>query len=150
MGIVVQKFGGSSVADTEKMFKVCEKIINEYKCGNKVVVIVSAQGKTTDGLLNEAKEIGMEEVNKREIDVIVSTGEQKSASKLAMCLNKMGYNAISLMGWQIPILTNESYSNARIEKIDKTRIISELENGNIVIIAGFQGVDKNGDITTLR
>ena len=98
MAIVVQKFGGSSVADTEKLFGVCDKIIEEYDMGNKVIVVVSAQGKTTDNLIKESKEIH-DSVSKRELDVLLATGEQKTISKLCMCLNKKGYKAISLTGW---------------------------------------------------
>jgi len=150
MGIVVQKFGGSSVADTEKLFLVCDKIIEEYNSGNKVVVVVSAQGKTTDSLIKEANEINKHNFNKREIDVLLSIGEQKSASKICMCLNKRGYNAVSLMGWQIPILTDEVFGNARIQSIGDKRILQEFEKNNIVVVAGFQGIDKNNNITTLR
>lgn len=149
MSIIVQKFGGSSVADNEKLFCVCDKIIKEYKLGNKVIVVVSAQGKTTDNLIKETEGI-YDNLNKRELDVLLSTGEQKTISKLCMCLNKKGYNAVSLAGWQIPIITNNINGDARIKSIDNTRIYKELDNGNIVVIAGFQGIDENNNITTLR
>ena len=149
MAIVVQKFGGSSVADTEKLFGVCNKIIEEYEMGNKVIVVVSAQGKTTDNLIKESKEI-YDNISKRELDVLLATGEQKTISKLCMCLNKKGYKAISLTGWQVPILTNNINGDARIKIIDNTRINKELNDGNIVVIAGFQGIDENNNITTLR
>lgn len=148
MDIIVQKFGGSSVADTDKLFKVCNIIIDEYDKGNKVVVVVSAQGKSTDKLISEETEI-TENPNKREHDVLVSTGEQITVSKLAICLNKLGYNAISYLGWQVPILTNDEYGNADIININTNRILKDLANDKIVIIAGFQGVNRVGDITTL-
>ncbi len=149
MGIVVQKFGGSSVESTEKLFNVCKHITKEYDIGNKIVVIVSAQGKTTDNLIKEAKEIN-EDIDRRELDVLISTGEQITIAKLAMCLKKLGYNAISLTGWQIPIKTNYNYGDADILSINLDRIIKELEENKIVIVAGFQGInEENNDITTL-
>ena len=149
MSIVVQKFGGSSVENTEKLFNICKYITKEYDEGNKVVVIVSAQGKTTDNLIKEAKEI-YEEIDKRELDVLISVGEQITIAKLAMCLKKLGYDAVSLTGWQIPIKTNNIYGNADITKVNINRIIEELEKNKIVIIAGFQGItEESNDITTL-
>lgn len=148
MGIIVQKFGGSSVATTEKLFNVCNHISKEYEKGNKVVVVVSAQGKTTDKLVNEEAEI-TENPNKREHDVLVSTGEQITISKLVMCLNELGYDAISYTGWQVPIVTDENHCNARIKYINTDKIIDKLQLGKIVIIAGFQGVSEQGEITTL-
>ena len=148
MGIVVQKFGGSSVENTEKLFNICKHITKEYDNDNKVVVIVSAQGNMTDNLIKEAKEIN-ENIDSRELDVLISIGEQITMSKLAMCLKKIGYNAISLTGWQIPIKTNNTYGDANILKINLDRIIGELENNRIVIIAGFQGINEINDITTL-
>lgn len=148
MDIVVQKFGGSSVADKDKLFQVCTHIIEEIEKQNKVVVVVSAQGKTTDRLIQEAEEIS-KNLNKREYDVLVSTGEQITIAKLAMCLKEKGYSAISLTGWQVPIITDENYTSAKIEYIDVSRIIQELKEKDAVIIAGFQGISQNGDITTL-
>lgn len=148
MGIVVLKFGGTSVADTKKLFIVCKHIIEEYNSNNKVVVVVSAQGKTTDRLIIEEKEI-TDFPSAREHDVLLSVGEQITISKLAMFLNKLGYNAISYTGWQIPIKTDNIYGNANIIDIDTKKILTQLEKGNIVIVAGFQGITKNGDITTL-
>lgn len=149
MSIVVQKFGGSSVESTEKLFNICKHITKEYEYGNKVVVIVSAQGKTTDNLIKEANEI-TQEIDKRELDVLISVGEQITIAKLAMCLKKLGYDAISLTGWQVPIKTNPVYGDADILKINLDRIINELDNNKIVIIAGFQGInEENNDITTL-
>lgn len=148
MGLIVQKFGGSSVADIEKLEMVSNHIITEVKNENKVVVVVSAQGKTTDKLISEELAITKNPV-KREHDVLVSTGEQITISKLAMMLNKLGYKAISLTGWQVPIVTNSEHSNSRIRYIDNQKIFEYLNANNIVIVAGFQGIDENGNITTL-
>jgi aspartate kinase len=148
MGIIVQKFGGSSVATTEKLKKVCNHITKEFKKGNNVAVIVSAQGKTTDKLITEEKEI-TQSPNKREHDVLVSTGEQITISKLAIMLNELGYKAISLTGWQIPIITDDNFGNAKIKSIKAQTILDLFDKGYIVIIAGFQGVNSNGEITTL-
>lgn len=147
MGIIVQKFGGSSVANVEKLECVTEHIINEVKKGNKVVVVVSAQGKTTDRLIAEEAEI-TDNPNGREHDVLVSTGEQITTAKLAMLLNKKNHKAVSLSGWQIPIITNSEFTNSRIRYIHNETIEEYLNSGNIVIVAGFQGVDENGNITT--
>lgn len=147
MGIIVQKFGGSSVATTEKLKKVCNHITKEFKKGNDVAVIVSAQGKTTDRLVTEEKEITASP-SKREHDVLVSTGEQITISKLAMMLNDMGYKAISLTGWQIPIVTDDNFGNAKIKSINSQKILDLFKKGYIVIIAGFQGITENGEITT--
>lgn len=148
MGIIVQKFGGSSVADTDKLFNVCNHIIGEYEEGNKIVVVVSAQGKTTDKLIEEEKEI-TQTPNKREHDMLVSVGEQITISKLAMCLEKLGYEAISYTGWQLPIRTNCVHGNARIKQINTKKIQEALQDGKIVIVAGFQGIDEEDTITTL-
>ena len=149
MGIVVQKFGGSSVESTEKLFNICKYITKEFDKGNKVIVVVSAQGKTTDNLIKEAKEID-ENLDKRELDVLLSIGEQITISKLSMCLKKLGYKAVSLTGWQIPIKTNEKYGDADILKINLNRITKELALNKIVVIAGFQGInEKTENITTL-
>lgn len=148
MGIVVQKFGGSSVADTERLLKVCEHITDSYNKGNKVVVVVSAQGKTTDNLVKEESEITTKP-NTREHDVLLSVGEQITIAKLAMCLNKLGYKAISYLGWQLPILTDNIHGNANITNINTDKILNKLNENNIVIVAGFQGLNKDGDITTL-
>ena len=147
MNIVVQKFGGSSVADVEKLEHVSDHIIGEVKKGNKVVVVVSAQGKTTDKLIQEELEI-TKKPNKREHDVLVSTGEQITIAKLSMMLNEKGYKAVSLTGWQIPIVTNSDYTNSRIRYINSKKILEYLESDNIVVVAGFQGVDELGNITT--
>ncbi len=147
MGIIVQKFGGSSVANLERLEYVSEHIINEVKKGNKVVVVVSAQGKTTDRLISEEAEI-TDNPTGREHDVLVSTGEQITTAKLAMLLNKKKFKAVSLNGWQIPIITNSEFTNSRIRYIHNETIEEYLNSGNIVIVAGFQGVDENGNITT--
>ena len=147
MGIIVQKFGGSSVANREKLELVSEHIIREVKNGNQVVVVVSAQGKTTDRLIAEEAEI-TKTPNRREHDVLVSTGEQITISKLAMLLLDKNYKAISLTGWQIPIITNSEFMNSKIRYIHNETIEEYLNAGNIVIVAGFQGIDENGNITT--
>ena len=147
MGLIVQKFGGSSVANREKLEIVSEHIIEEVENGNKVVVVVSAQGKTTDKLISEEAEITKNPV-KREHDVLVSTGEQITISKLAMLLNEKKYKAVSLTGWQIPIITNSEYTNSRIRYINNETIEEYLSAGNIVVVAGFQGIDESGNITT--
>lgn len=147
MGIIVQKFGGSSVANIERLNQVAEHIIGEVEKGNKVAVVVSAQGKTTDKLISEETEIS-ENPDKREHDVLVSTGEQITIAKLAMLLKDKNYKAISLTGWQIPIITNSEHGNAKIRYIHTDTINDYLNSGNIVIVAGFQGVDESGSITT--
>ena len=148
MNTIVLKFGGSSVADNIKLNIVANKIIDLYEKGNNIVVVVSAQGKTTDNLLKDAYEIS-KVPNDRELDVLLSTGEQITISKLSILLNNLGYNAISLTGWQAGILTNNTNQNAIIENIDVARIKHELEKKKIVIVAGFQGINENLDITTL-
>lgn len=148
METIVLKFGGSSLADNIKLNIVANKIAEFYNQKKRVIVIVSAQGKTTDNLIKEAKELSKIPEG-RELDVLLSTGEQVSISKLAILLNSMGYEAISLTGWQAGIYTNKTNQEAKIEQIDTTRINEELSNGKIVIIAGFQGINADGDITTL-
>lgn len=148
MDTIVIKFGGSSVADNEKLQKVADKIIKLYEEENNVVVVVSAQGKMTDRLIKEAEELSLKP-DPREMDTLLSVGEQITASKLAILLDYLGYEAISLTGWQAGIHTNEENQNAKIEYINTERIRKEFENGKIVIVTGFQGIDKNKDITTL-
>ena len=148
MDTIVVKFGGSSVADNEKLRIVAEKIIKLYEEDNNIVVVVSAQGKTTDKLIQEAKELSSKP-NRREMDTLLSVGEQISASKLSILLNELGYETISFTGWQAGIHTNEEYQNAKIEYIDTSAILNELEMQKIIIITGFQGIDKNNNITTL-
>lgn len=146
--VTVMKFGGSSLADNEKLKQVAKRIISFLQQEKKAVVIVSAQGKTTDKLLGEAKELA-KQPNRRELDMLVSTGEQISCSKLAILLQEMGYKAISLTGWQAGILTDFDYSKAKIQEIYPQRIEKELERNQVVVIAGFQGIDVEKNITTL-
>ena len=148
METIVIKFGGSSVADNSKLQLVANKVIKLYDEDNNVVVVVSAQGKKTDQLIKEAEELSLKP-DKREMDALISVGEQISASKLAILLNYLGYQAISLTGWQAGIHTNDENQNAKIEYIDCTRVEKELDEGKIVVITGFQGINDNNDITTL-
>lgn len=148
MEIIVQKFGGSSVANTDKLFNVCKHITKEKNKGNSVVVVVSAQGKTTDDLIRQEKEI-TDKPNKREHDMLVSVGEQISVAKLAMCLEELGYEAKTYLGWQVPIITDSNFGDANVTEVKTSKVIQDLEKGKIVVVAGFQGIDKNGDITTL-
>ena len=145
--IIVLKFGGSSVSNNENLKTVANKIIDFKNNNQNIVVILSAQGKTTDKLIHEAYEL-TEEVNKRELDALVSCGEQMSSAKLSILLNSLGFPAVSLTGWQAGIYTNNTNQDALIENINTERIYSELESGNIVIITGFQGINENLDITT--
>lgn len=148
MALIVQKFGGSSVADAEKIKRVAGIIVDTYKEGNDVVVVLSAQGDTTDDLIEKAMEINPKP-SKREMDMLLSTGEQISISLCAMCIEAMGVPVISLTGWQIGMMTNSTYSNARIKKVNCDRIRKEIDKRRIVIVAGFQGINKYDDITTL-
>ena len=148
METIVLKFGGSSLADNIKLNIVANKIIDFYNKNNKIIVVVSAQGKTTDNLIKEAKELSYDPDN-REMDVLLSTGEQVSISKLAILLNRLGYKAVSLTGWQAGIFTSNDNGKAKIEYINTERMQNELDKGNIVIVAGFQGIDDKKDITTL-
>lgn len=148
MGLIVQKFGGTSVADTERLRNVARIITDTYKAGNQVVVVLSAQGDTTDDLIDKAKEINPEGSN-REMDMLLSTGEQISVALCAMAIEVLGYPVVSLTGWQAGILTDTAAKNARIKKIDTERLEAELDQKRIVIVTGFQGVDRNQNITTL-
>ena len=148
MDTVVLKFGGSSVADNIKLNFVAEKIKEFYNNKQRVVAVVSAQGKTTDNLIKEAATLS-NMPNEREMDVLLSTGEQISMAKLSILLNRDKIPTISLTGWQAGIKTNNTNQDAIIEDIDTIRIEQELENGNVVIVAGFQGINEKGDITTL-
>ena len=148
MDTIVLKFGGSSVADNIKLNIVARKIIDLYNKDKNIVVVVSAQGKTTDNLLKEAQELSAVP-NDRELDVLLSTGEQITISKLSILLDSLGYDSISLTGWQAGILTNNANQNASIQNIDITRIQKELSKRRIVIVAGFQGINEDLDITTL-
>jgi aspartate kinase len=148
MRLVVQKYGGSSVRDKERVMNVARRIVEAYDAGNNVVVAVSAQGDTTDDLIEKAKEINAY-ASKREMDMLLATGEQISIALLAMAIEKIGRPVISLTGWQAGFKTDTSYGNARISRIDTERLKSELDKRKIVIVAGFQGINKKDDITTL-
>ena len=146
--LIVQKFGGSSVADAAKIERVAGIIADSYRAGNKVVVVLSAQGDTTDDLIEKAKEINPSP-SKREMDVLLTVGEQISVALMAMQLEKMRLPAVSLTGWQIEMNTNSTHGAARIKSVSTERIRRELDKRRIVLIAGFQGVNKFGDVTTL-
>ncbi len=148
MALVVQKYGGTSVKDAERVMNVARRVTNTYKEGNSVVVAVSAQGDTTDDLIEKAKEINPD-ASKREMDQLLSSGEQISIALLAMAIEKLGYPVISFTGWQAGVLTDSKHSAARIKRIDTERIQTELDRKRIVIVAGFQGINKYDDITTL-
>lgn len=148
MSLIVQKFGGSSVANAERVFNVARRVVETYDEGNDVVVVVSAQGDTTDDLLEKAAEINPR-ASKREMDVLLSAGEQMSMSLLAMAIEKIGRPVISLTGWQVGMNTDINYSKARIKRVVGERIQIELDKRKIVIVAGFQGINKYDDITTL-
>lgn len=148
MSLIVQKFGGSSVADKDRVLNVARRVVQTYKEGNSVVVVVSAQGDTTDDLLEKAAEI-TSNPSKRELDMLLASGEQISISLLAMAIKTLGVNAISLLGWQAGFSTDEIHGAARIRKVKADRIKQELEKDNIVIVAGFQGINKYDDLTTL-
>lgn len=146
--LIVKKFGGSSVANKERVYNVAKRIIEDYDKGNDVVVVLSAQGDTTDDLVAMAKQY-TKNPSKREMDMLLTTGEQISVSLMAMALHELGYNAISLNAAQVGMYTTSTHSNARLKKISAERITSELERRNIVIVTGFQGINKYEDITTL-
>ena len=149
MSLIVKKFGGSSVANAERVFNVANRIIEDYKKGNDVVVVVSAQGDTTDDLIDKAKEINADGPSKREMDMLLSAGEQISIALLAMAIEKLGYPVKSLLGWQAGFETDSNYGMARIKRVNTERLRKELDKKNIVIVAGFQGLNKYDDITTL-
>ncbi|MBO5421003.1 MAG: aspartate kinase [Clostridia bacterium] len=148
MGLIVQKFGGSSVANAERVMNVAKIVTDTYKKGNDVVVVVSAQGDTTDDLIAKAKEINPG-APKREMDMLMAAGEQISIALLAMAIEKLGFPSVSLLGWQAGFSTNSVYSAARIKKVDTKRLKTELGNKKIVVVAGFQGLNKYDDVTTL-
>lgn len=148
MALIVQKFGGSSVANAERVMNVARIITDTYKEGNNVVVVVSAQGDTTDDLIEKANEINPK-ASKREMDMLLTAGEQISISLLAMAIESLGYPVISLLGWQAGFQTNSAYGSARISTIRTERLQNELDKKNIVIVAGFQGLNKYEDLTTL-
>lgn len=148
MALIVKKFGGTSVANAERLFNVAEIIVDDYKNGNDVIVVVSAQGDTTDELIEKANEINPD-ASKREMDMLLSAGEQISIALLAMAIEKLGYPVVSLLGWQAGFRTDSHHSLARIKTMDCERLRLELSKRNIVIVAGFQGINKYDDITTL-
>ena len=148
MALIVQKFGGTSVRDAERIDNVANIVTNAYKGGNDVLVVVSAQGDTTDDLIAKAAEVN-QRPSKREMDMLLSSGEQISAALLAMAIERMGYPVVSLLGWQAGFDTTSDYGNARIKKIDTSRVKKELDKHRIVVITGFQGVNRYGDMTTL-
>lgn len=148
MSLIVQKFGGSSVADAERVMNVASIVTDTYAKGNDVVVVVSAQGDTTDDLIEKANEINPK-ASKREKDMLLAAGEQISIALLAMAIEKLGYHAVSLLGWQAGFETSSAHTSARIKRVDASRIKREIDKKNIVIVAGFQGLSKYGDITTL-
>ena len=148
MAIVVQKYGGASVADLEKIEKVAEKVIRARQAGNDVVVVLSAMSGETDRLIRLAQEAAGEP-DKREYDALISTGEQVTVTLLAMILRKLGYKARSLLGFQVKIHTDQAHAKARIISVDTEIILKELNEGSIVVVAGFQGVDDENNITTL-
>lgn len=146
--LIVKKFGGSSVADKERIYNVAKRCIEDYQKGNDVVVVLSAMGKTTDSLLEMAKGINPNP-SKREMDMLLATGEQTSTALMSMAMGALGAPSISLNAFQVMMQTSSRYGNARFKKIDTHRIRHELENRKIVIVTGFQGVNKYEDVTTL-
>ena len=148
MSLIVKKFGGTSVANKDRLFNVANIIVEDYKKGNEVIAVVSAQGDTTDDLIEKAKEISSN-ASKREMDMLLTAGEQISASLLAMAIEKLGCPVISLLGWQAGFNTDSNHSMARIKKINTERMKTELAKRNIIIVAGFQGINKYDDLTTL-
>ena len=148
MALIVQKFGGSSVANAERILHVAEIITGTYKKGNQVVVVLSAQGDTTDDLLAKAAEINPSG-SKREMDMLLNTGEQMSIALMAMAIERLGFPVVSLTGWQVGMETTAAYGAARIKRVAGSRIQEELDHNKIVLVAGFQGINKYGDVTTL-
>jgi len=148
MALVVQKYGGTSVGTTDRIKNVAKRIIKTYEAGNEVVVVVSAMSGETNKLVALANEM-VDIPDNREYDVVVATGEQVTIGLLSMYLKSLGYKAKSYQGWQVPIITDNTFSKARIESIDDTKMRADLKAGNIVVVAGFQGVDQEGNLTTL-
>ncbi|RLB10667.1 MAG: aspartate kinase [Deltaproteobacteria bacterium] len=148
MALIVQKYGGTSVGSIERIKNVARRVVDYYRKGNKMVVVLSAMAGQTDGLIELAKKV-TDEPDPRELDVLLSTGEQMSVALFAMTVKSMGYEARSLLGFQVGIHTDRLYGKARIHQIDTSRIKKELEKGRIVAVAGFQGLDEKGNITTL-
>jgi len=148
LGLIVAKFGGSSVASMDRIKAIADRVKSMRENGNDVVVVVSAMGDTTDDLIELALETGPDR-NHREMDMLLATGEQQSAALLALCLNNIDCPALSLCGWQAGITSDNNHSKARIIDIEPQRIIKETEAGKVVVVAGFQAVTEQGDITTL-
>jgi aspartate kinase len=148
MALVVQKYGGTSMGSVERIRNVAKRVAKTYDAGNDMLVVVSAMSGETNKLVALANEV-CEFPDNREYDVLVASGEQVSIALLAMCLKSMGYKARSYHGWQVPIITDSVFSKARIEEISDTKMRADLKDGTIVIVAGFQGVDKEGNVTTL-
>ena len=146
--LIVKKFGGTSVGDSERIRNVARRCAEEYKKGNDVVVVLSAMGKTTDVLLEKAREINPK-ASKRELDMLLTTGEQTSVALMSMALHAMDIPAVSLNAFQVALRTTSNYGNARLKKIDTERIRHELHERKIVVVTGFQGINKFGDYTTL-
>ena len=146
--LIVKKFGGTSVANKERIFNVVNRVAEDYKAGHQVVVVLSAMGKQTDVLLDMAKDINPD-APKRELDMLVSTGEQVSVALAAMAFAAIGVPAVSLNAFQVPMLTTSTYSRARLKKIGTERILKELDSGKVVLVTGFQGLDKYDNVTTL-
>lgn len=145
---IVKKFGGSSVANVERIFNVAKRCMEDYEKGHEVIVVLSAMGKTTDGLISLAKEV-TDRPSKREMDMLLTTGEQVSVALMAMAFQSLGVPAISLNAWQVAMHTTSAYGNAKLKHIDTERIQRELEMKKIVVVTGFQGIDKYDDYTTL-
>ncbi len=148
MSLIVQKFGGTSVRDAERVMNVAKIVTDTFAKGNDVVVVVSAQGDTTDDLIAKAEEINPN-ASRREKDMLLAAGEQISISLLAMAIEKLGYHAVSLLGWQAGFETTSAHTSARIKRVNADRIREALDRRNIVVVAGFQGISRHGDITTL-
>ena len=148
MALIVQKYGGTSVGSIEKIRAVAKKVIGYYKKGNRMVVVLSAMSGQTDALIGLAKEMN-DEPDPRELDVLMSTGEQVSIALFAMAVKSLGYDARSLLGFQVGIHTDSIYGKAKINEIETTRILRELDEDRIVAVAGFQGLDAQENITTL-
>ena len=147
MGLIVQKFGGSSVANAERVMNVARIVTDTYKEGNDVIVVVSAQGDTTDDLIAKGREINPAG-SKREMDMLMSAGEQISVALLAMAIEKLGYRVVSLLGWQAGFESSSVYGAARIKRINCDRLRTEIGQHRIVVVAGFQGLNKYDDVTT--
>lgn len=148
MSLIVQKFGGTSVRDAERVMNVARIVTDTFAKGNDVVVVVSAQGDTTDDLIAKAEEINPK-ASRREKDMLLAAGEQISIALLAMAIEKLGYHAVSLLGWQAGFETSSAHTAARIRRVNAERIREALDKKNIVVVAGFQGISRHGDITTL-